>query len=299
MTESELQQKKQDWALGDHNNGLLTMGFNYKNAGYSEQDAIFDMQSFYESIDTPDKRDSHRKEVERAFHNAYETESGGDYAPVPQKKQAVVLDKQKLADFHKRLNGTDWMKKIEEWEKADHDCKTVDVLLSLYRNIATGYVAYYGNKQDTLWLDVATQFAKYDGGGKYCTLCTFAEKTKRTAENMENLAFFVIEIDTPHDMQKSSEDPTEEEKKVLKEKNKADTCRLIEALGLEPTTITFSGNKSWHVAFRLAKPVEKALVEKKRSLVSDALETLGADPCLLYTSPSPRDPKTSRMPSSA
>ncbi len=280
MTEAELQQKKQAWALGDHNNGLVTMGFNYKNAGYSEQDAIFDMQSFYESIDTPEKRDSHRKEVERAFHKAYESESGGDYAPAPQKKQAVVLDKQKLADFHKRLNGGDWLKKIEGWEKADHDCKTVDVLLSLYRNCATGYVAYYGNKQDTLWLDVATQFAKYDGGGKYCTLCTFAEKTKRTAENMENLAFFVIEIDTPHDMQKSGEDPTEEEKKVLKEKNKADTCRLIEALGLEPTTITFSGNKSWHVAFRLAKPVEKALVEKKRSLVSDALETLGADPAM-------------------
>ena len=34
--------------------------------------------------------------------------------------------------------------------------------------------------------------------------------------------------------------------------------------------------------------------------ISSALDKLGVDyVCLLYTSPSPRDPKTSRMPSSA
>ena len=32
---------------------------------------------------------------------------------------------------------------------------------------------------------------------------------------------------------------------------------------------------------------------------SDLFEMLGHADCLLYTSPSPRDPKTSRMPSSA
>ena len=45
-------------------------------------------------------------------------------------------------------------------------------------------------------------------------------------------------------------------------------------------------------AKKLAKPVELIIV-------NDGKQTLEVDTCLLYTSPSPRDLSTSRMPSSA
>ena len=53
--------------------------------------------------------------------------------------------------------------------------------------------------------------------------------------------------------------------------------------------------------YRSTDPITKVL----RSAVANAEHNLGMDPstlvisCLLYTSPSPRDPKSSRMPSSA
>ena len=42
---------------------------------------------------------------------------------------------------------------------------------------------------------------------------------------------------------------------------------------------------------------ERLLSSKNKEQVAEEIQTL--EPCLLYTSPSPRDPKTSRMPSSA
>ena len=46
--------------------------------------------------------------------------------------------------------------------------------------------------------------------------------------------------------------------------------------------------------------VKIGMTDKIRSLISNELSpTFYTETCLLYTSPSPRDPKTSRMPSSA
>ena len=44
-----------------------------------------------------------------------------------------------------------------------------------------------------------------------------------------------------------------------------------------------------------SEEVEKIVKEKFAKALEDAVDSA----CLLYTSPSPRDPKTSRMPSSA
>ena len=48
---------------------------------------------------------------------------------------------------------------------------------------------------------------------------------------------------------------------------------------------------SRNVAFEVAK--------MRDSIMEDQDDLIIRKPCLLYTSPSPRDPKTSRMPSSA
>ena len=45
--------------------------------------------------------------------------------------------------------------------------------------------------------------------------------------------------------------------------------------------------------------VQRLATEKARACEKDGWAVLGADTCLLYTSPSPRDRQKSRMPSSA
>ena len=49
----------------------------------------------------------------------------------------------------------------------------------------------------------------------------------------------------------------------------------------------------------VAKSLADQLVDQKQQLEDNIRQTESQLSCLLYTSPSPRDPKTSRMPSSA
>ena len=61
-------------------------------------------------------------------------------------------------------------------------------------------------------------------------------------------------------------------------------------------------HKSWIPLREKADETEKLSHKKLLNEVANHMEAEikgQLDPCLLYTSPSPRDPKTSRMPSSA
>ena len=63
---------------------------------------------------------------------------------------------------------------------------------------------------------------------------------------------------------------------------------LIEYLG--------TNYKGWQIQ-KKNKTIQGILQDKIRKLLKENITIVGS--CLLYTSPSPRDPKTSRMPSSA
>ena len=225
--------------------------------------------------------DQFKRHCRRAAERAVETMSnsgsnGSQRSTTIQRFETVKVDRKKLAEFHKKLMGDGWKSKIQNWSRGD--ATTKDIFFSLFKNAGDGYVAYYGSKTDTNWATVEDGFAKYDGIGKYYTLCTFREDTKRNSENMDKQAVMVMEIDSPHDWADGEKGQmTDEEKKKLRESNLQDTCRLLEALGIEPTTITFSGNKSWHVAFRLKRPVDKAVYAKDSGLIADAYKVLGAD----------------------
>ena len=66
---------------------------------------------------------------------------------------------------------------------------------------------------------------------------------------------------------------------------------------VEETVEGFTGNSCNEATKNLEDALGKVTVKNKTSdaFISNQSENL----CLLYTSPSPRDPKTSRMPSSA
>ena len=56
---------------------------------------------------------------------------------------------------------------------------------------------------------------------------------------------------------------------------------------------------SWAVQRKVKREVEKVLPEAVRNEVTSRVNAVGDKACLLYTSPSPRDQRGSRMPSSA
>ena len=86
----------------------------------------------------------------------------------------------------------------------------------------------------------------------------------------------------------------EEYKKLLASVN----CKLLlqpESLEVEENGLTFRDNA-------IKKASEVSRKTNNFSIADDSgicIEALGGKPCLLYTSPSPRDKSSSRMPSSA
>ena len=66
-------------------------------------------------------------------------------------------------------------------------------------------------------------------------------------------------------------------------------------LAFEPSDVTISAGESVHFVNNMLPP-HNVIVEDHPELDHEALAML---PCLLYTSPSPRDKRQSRMPSSA
>ena len=280
----------------NRNEMLWTMAKAARREGKDQTAAEAEICGIYDAFDAGAGRgavemQAHHAEVKRAVERVYNAPSSpATIAPAPTAK----ADREKLAKWHQKLTDGDWQGRITAWVKADvdgdHDgIGTADIIASLFRNSAGGYVAYYGNQSDTHWMP-ATDWSRYDGNGKYYTLQTFADRTaKRNEKNVEATAVFVVEIDTPHDAT-DAEAVTDEEKKELRLKNLADTCRMLNAIGIAPTTITFSGHKSWHVAWRLAHPVPKTDTAKKYGIMRDALRILGADPAMVST------PRSSRIP---
>ena len=62
-----IEKRKQEWAVGDHHTGLMSVAWVYKKEGVPLQEAITDMQAFYTSIEEQGKHDEHVREVEEAF----------------------------------------------------------------------------------------------------------------------------------------------------------------------------------------------------------------------------------------
>lgn len=276
----------QEFQITENRNVMLpSLAWACRREGQDENQAQQTLYAIYDAYDTGRGRNAndmqqHHQEIDRAIENAYSVDFKSGNSQQFQKIESVKIDKTKLAEFHNRLNGADWKSRIKKWDDGDKgDLTTNQTLASLFRNCGCGYVAHYGNKADKKWLDIANGFEDYDGCSLYYTLCTFKDKEKRDENNMDSLAVIVIEIDHPHDSDDNAE-LTEDEKKDLKNRNLEDTCRLLEAIGISPTTITFSGNKSWHCAFRLKTPVSKETVAKNKAILSDAFKILGADPAM-------------------
>ena len=306
MKKEDITQAKIEWQSGAHNNNLIPLGIKYKQAGFNLPEAIADMQAFYDSIDTPDKRDSHHKEVERAFAKAFNTEyiapkskvDKADYKPEQQTWRA------------KQNDDTDLLKEVKIQDVRDDRIQTKTALKTIFKNVQ-GRISQGDSMADISWMDTDDGFASLKVGAKYVTLATFGdlinedaqkeEESKggkkihyeRIDDNVEKIACMLIEYDAPIGQNLKDKDfdaMPEAEKKTTVAQILADTCLALTSAGLKPTTITFSGHKSYHCLFRLKTPVTVAEWETKVNELKSAYKRIGADEKILTLSRSTRMP---------
>ncbi len=303
---ANMNQALQEWAMGAHNNGLLTIAYKFKNAGYAEADAIMEMQAFYDTIDTADKRDSHHKEVERAFHKAYETE----FIPSKQKNLNVSYKEEQRGWRSLQSVDTELLRQVKSQDVRGDRIQTKTVLKELFRNCA-GRVSQGENVADISWMETMDGFKDLKPASKYLTMAVFGDMVndelqkeedtrggkkvhyERTDENVVALACLLMEFDAPmgSDMgDKDFDQMPEAEKKKVVASILEDTCLVLDRAGLVPTSITFSGHKSWHCLFRLKKPLTKADWVERLNDLKDAYRRLGADEKILTPSRATRMP---------
>lgn len=159
----------------------------------------------------------------------------------------------------------------------------------------------HADKSGRIWYGDSIQedhwFAPCDGdwhNGTYLSTCTFGEaknergNRSREKANIQEICAMLLEIDAPL----NGEEITDQAAKA--EAIYQDTMAIIEALGVNPTTITFSGNKSYHCLFRLSTPITVAEFDAHKDELKKAYAVIGVDPAVVSPGRCTRWPKESK-----
>lgn len=227
--------------------------------------------------------------VEHAFSDDKSTSSYTPYkAYNPQKKDW----KAEIAEWRKALvKEPDFLKKVKDSDVSEVRVSTKKALRAIFKNVhgkvsQTEIVFKDGNATHAIkWMHTDDDFSGLDTSCDLFNPQTFGDDDKRTNENIDYVAAVLIEIDHVLDGRKNEEVPN------LKEVILNDTCYLLEEAGLKPTTITFSGNKSYHCLFRLSKPIKSETFNIYKDELKEAYSKIGADTQVLTLSRCTRMPK--------
>lgn len=216
--------------------------------------------------------------------------------------------KQDTSSTRNKSNGTDYSNELKEWRELQSDSTSLynevkkqdvredrimsrTVLKELFKK-SSGHV-WHGATIDIIkkdnWLNVE-DLNQMPPGSKYISLCTFGDKTKeneegtvyeRNNDNVNKVSCILIEMDAPlvgeHLTSEQVKALPEEDRKQHCDKILKDTCLIVERAGLKPTTITFSGTKSFHCLFRLETPIDAFTFHSQRQMLKDAYTRIGAD----------------------
>lgn len=300
-----LEKKKQEWKDGGHHSGLMSLAWAYKREGVPLTEAIADAQALYSSIEEPSKHDEHVREVEEAFQKVYEY----DYTvhkPAP-KIDTGASYKSEQKDWLE-LQGsleTELKKAILDQNTSEKRTTTRTALKSLFRH-TSGRIRYGQTVNTIRWAETENDFEDMRYNELQCvymTTTTFGDviddvrqeeldgkNSKYVAysakdDNIREKACILLEYDEPMGEDRISKDAfsylTDEEKDEYRGKILSHTCKVLEKAGLRPTTVTFSGNRSYHCLFRLSKPVTKEEWEKHEERLKTVYMRIGADEATL------------------
>ena len=298
-----IEKRKQEWAVGDHHTGLMSVAWVYKKAGVPLQEAITDMQAFYASIEEQGKHDEHVREVEEAFAKVYEFDYSVRRQPAKADTTASYKAEQ-MAWLSAHNDDTELRKGILEQDVSDKRTTTIAALKSIFRH-TSGRIRYGQTINTIRWAETSDGFSAMANSDQcvYMTTTTFgdiidngrqeelAEKGAKYIaysakdENVLEKACVLLEFDEPMGEDRISKDAfgylPEEEKSAYRGKILSHTCMVLERAGLKPTTVTFSGNRSYHCLFRLSKPVTKEEWERHEEKLKAIYLRIGADEATL------------------
>lgn len=300
-----LEKKKQEWSAGGHHSGLMSLAWAYKKEGVSLEEAIIDAQTLYSSIEEPSKHDEHVREVEEAFSKVYDCDYTIRQPSAKIDKGASYKDDQReWLDLQGSLE-TELKRKILEQDTSEKRTTTKTALKSLFCH-TSGRIRYGQTTNTIRWAETCDDFADLTNNPLQCvymTTTTFGDiidegrqeeladkSTKYVAysakdDNIRNKACILLEYDEPMGEDKIDKDAfgylTDEEKDAYRTKILSHTCKVLERAGLKPTTVTFSGNRSYHCLFRLTKPVTKEEWEKYEERLKTIYMRIGADEATL------------------
>lgn len=291
---TDLESEKLAWAqLPNRHNSLMGLAWKYRKAGWDENKAVADAQDYYRQVDSGNDHDN---EVAEAFHKAYS-------ATWTKGAQRVDVYKAEKQAWRKQQNDKPSLKaEILKADKARTRTQARTAVKSLFKN-AQGYVSVGQSVEDIDWVSTFDDFQGLAGrtGVKYMTTATFGTleneerkadyETKgwkrlayeRTNANLNQIAVMFMEFDMPigEDKIADFENLPEAEKNKVRDRILTDTCLVLEKCGLRPTTVTFSGNKSYHCLFRLSAPIDLKTWNDKRYELQSAYQRLGADDQIL------------------
>lgn len=313
-----IEKKKQEWVAGGHHAGLMSVAWVYKKEGVSLQEAISDMVTLYTSIEETSKHDEHVREVEEAFEKVYEF----DYSVRKQPSRidtgaSYKIEQREWLDLQGSLD-TELKQSILEQDTSEKRTATTKALKSLYK-YTSGRIRYGQTLNTIRWAETDNDFAEMrnnDAQCVYMTTTTFGDiiddgrqeeldgkGAKYIAysakdENIIEKACILLEYDEPMGEDRISKDAfsylSDEEKNAYRSKILSHTCKVLERAGLKPTTVTFSGNRSYHCLFRLSRPVTKEEWEKYEERLKTVYMRIGADEATLSYNRMTRVPRGCR-----
>ena len=313
-----IEKKKQEWVASGHHAGLMSVAWVYKKEGVSLQEAISDMVTLYTSIEEPSKHDEHVREVEEAFSKVYEFDySVHKPAPRIDTGASYKIEQREWLDLQGSLD-TELKQAILEQDTSEKRTATTKALKSLFK-YTSGRIRYGQTLNTIRWAETDNDFAEMrnnDAQCVYMTTTTFGDiiddaRQEELAgkgakyiaysakdENIIEKACILLEFDEPMGEDRISKDAfsylSDEEKNAYRSKILSHTCKVLERAGLKPTTVTFSGNRSYHCLFRLSKPVTKDEWEKYEERLKTVYMRIGADEATLSYNRMTRVPRGCR-----
>ncbi len=322
-----LEKTKNAWLSSEsHNSMLMSLAHVYYESGVEMDEAIREMQDFYTMHETPDKHEEHMREVVRACERKYgegESDSDGiEYKEAEPRLRKTVKNDSYVDERKKWLSAKDTecglYKEVRRQDVRDDReafvCK--NALKTLFKyvsgNIWLGKAEnamYRSNWIDTGKLDLIPNDALYMSIGTYGSKLYRKRNNDGTADaeedgvfartdtNVSKVACLVLEFDRPMDLTSEEELKSEavkalpeDERKAYRDRILRHTCLILEQAGIKPTTITFSGGKSYHVLVRLATPVDKGQWTLNLGKLKSAYARIGADIQMLTLSRCTRMP---------
>ena len=238
--------------------------------------------------------DAQKRDVVQTFEHFYSIESTGDYSYTATRREPQ-FDRSKVVEARtKWLDGRPSDPRIYHQMMADAaDFGAKGRMDLIFRHARPeSYYSFGVTENDVNMFRVGSPM---HASAKYVTMQTYKESTSRLKENIDQILAVLMEIDDPLD----GTDKASLAKEALREKNLKGTAIVIDALGVTPTAVTFSGNKSYHAVYRLSKPITREEFEAAAPALKSAYMRIGLDPAVLTANRLTRAPKIVPLPECA